>query len=196
MPTTYADCHSDENDSTSAVPFHPSEIFFSRTDERGKIIAGNTVFQRVSQYPWGELLAKPHNVIRHPDMPRGVFWLLWDRIKCGKLTGAYVKNRAKDGRHYWVFAIVAPAERGFLSVRIKPTSSIFRIVQKEYAGLLTLEADQALKPAASAALLTERIRALGFDDYDAFMADALTAEMIARSRLTRGIDDSLLELFS
>jgi len=127
-----------------SVPFQPSEIFFSRTDRRGRILAGNTVFQRIRQDSWGELLGKPHNVIRHPDMPRGVFWILWDRIRRGELTGAYVKNRAKDGRHYWVFAIVGPADDGFLSVRIMPSGPLFQVVQDEYANLVKLEAEEQL----------------------------------------------------
>lgn len=90
------------------VPFTFEELFFSRTNWRGVILAGNSVFQRVSLYSWDELIQKPHNVIRHPDMPKGVFWLLWDTIKKGEPVGAYVKNRAKDGRYYWVFAIVTP----------------------------------------------------------------------------------------
>ena len=54
------------------VPFTFEELFFSRTDWRGVILAGNSVFQRVSLYDWDELIQKPHNVIRHPDMPKGV----------------------------------------------------------------------------------------------------------------------------
>ncbi len=87
------------------VPFDFDELFFSRTDKRGKIRSGNSVFHRISRFEWDELLGKPHNVIRHPDMPRGVFWLMWERIRRGLPTSAYVKNRAKDGRHYWVYAI-------------------------------------------------------------------------------------------
>ncbi|MFN7011942.1 MAG: hypothetical protein ACK4PN_18160 [Allorhizobium sp.] len=179
----------------SAVPFHPSEIFFSRTDERGKILAGNAVFQRISQYGWDELLGRPHNVIRHADMPRGVFWLLWDRIRKGRLTGAYVKNRARDGRHYWVFAIVAPAEGGYLSVRIKPASATFALIAQEYARLLALEAERDLTPAESGALVTERLAELGFRDYDAFMAYALTDEVAARNRMIERGEDRMMAHF-
>ena len=77
------------------VPFTLDELFFSRTNPRGVILFGNSVFQRVSLYPWDELIKKPHNVIRHPDMPRAVFWLLWEAIKKGEPIGAYVKNHAR-----------------------------------------------------------------------------------------------------
>lgn len=90
------------------VPFLIDELFFSRIDERGRIKSGNDVFQRVSQYGWDEMIDRPHNIIRHPTMPRAVFQVLWDRIRGGVPAGAYVKNLAKVGRHYRVFAVVTP----------------------------------------------------------------------------------------
>jgi aerotaxis receptor len=161
-------------------PFYFRELFFSRTDERGKIQSGNEVFQRISQYSWAELAGKPHNIIRHESMPRAVFWLLWDRLKKGMPTGAYVKNRAKDGRYYWVYAIITPCESGFLSVRLKPGSALFDVVQTEYAALLRVETDADLSPAESAGLLSSRLSELGFENYDAFMAATLVAEFSGR----------------
>lgn len=160
--------------------FDMSEIFFSRTDARGKILAGNTVFQRISQYAWDELIGRPHNVIRHPDMPRGLFWLLWDRLRCGLPTGAYVKNRARDGRCYWVYAIITPIETGYLSVRIKPSSALLQTVFAEYSTLLRAETAEALSPAESGRLLLERLQDIGFIDYSAFMTHALVSEFNAR----------------
>jgi len=158
------------------------ELFFSRTDSRGKITSGNAVFQRVSKYEWSELLEKPHNVIRHSDMPKGVFWLLWDRIRKGLPTGAYVKNRSKDGSYYWVYAIVTPIEDGYLSVRIKPGSELFTQVQQEYRDLLQAEKDQDLTPAQSAEALQSRLKQLGFRDYQTFMTKALLSEMLNRGK--------------
>lgn len=175
-----ADFALDSESENEAVPFSFSELFFSRTDLRGKIISGNSVFQRISQYDWDEMVGQPHNIIRHPDVPRGVFYLLWDFLKKGKPIGAYVKNRAKDGRHYWVFAIITPIEGGYLSVRIKPSSSVFGVVQGAYRSLLALERGQKLTPKASADCLLKNIQTLGFADYDAFMSHALCEEMAAR----------------
>lgn len=167
--------------SEDEVAFGFSELFFSRTDERGKIQSGNTVFQRVSGYSWQELLNKPHNVIRHSDMPRGVFWLLWDRIRRGLPTGAYVKNRSQDGRYYWVYAIVTPVEGGYLSVRLKPSSPVFCDVQAVYAEILACEAKEGLSPSQSATRLNERLIDAGCRDYDNFMAMSLLAEFQHRS---------------
>lgn len=166
------------------APFGFDELFFSRTDIQGNIKSGNAVFQRVSQYQWSELLDKPHNVIRHQDMPRGVFWLLWDRIRKGLPTGAYVKNQSKDGSYYWVYAIMTPVKDGYLSVRLKPSTALFSAVQEEYQNLLQAERDDGeLTPAQSADMLLARLKTLGFRDYQAFMTQALISEMRARDKM-------------
>jgi len=166
------------------------ELFFSRTDENGKILSGNSIFRRVSGYEWDELLDKPHSLIRHPDMPRAVFWLLWKTIENGEPIGAYVKNRSKDGRYYWVFAIVTPIDGGYLSVRLKPRSPFLAIVEKEYAELRALENKENLKPEESAGILLGRLQALGFRDYGSFLSTALSKEIVARDKaLGRKEDD-------
>ena len=177
------------------IPFGFEEIFFSRTDEKGILLAGNSVFQRVSAYAWDELLQRPHNLIRHPDMPKGVFWLMWDRIKKGEPVGAYVKNRSKDGRYYWVFAVVTPIKGGFLSVRIKPSSGLFDVVKQEYASLRSLERKEKLKAEDSADLLLSRLKDLHFDDYGAFASAALSHELAARDIKLNHRDDGIIAEF-
>ncbi len=176
------------------VSFSLEELFFSRTDTRGIILSGNSVFQRVSMYSWDELVNKPHKIIRHPDTPRGVFWLLWDTIKKGRPIGAYVKNRARDGRYYWVFAIVTPVESGYLSVRLKP-SSMLSIVENEYRSANSAAAADKLSPEDGAAVLLRRLRELGFDNYNAFMATALSKELTARNEGLRRPPDSMISRF-
>jgi hypothetical protein len=171
------------------VPFAVGEIFFSRTNAKGHILFGNGVFQRISHYSWAELCRSPHSIVRHPDMPRAVFWLLWDAIEKGEPVGAYVKNMAKDGRFYWVYAIVTPIEGGFLSVRIKPASPMLAIVEREYEALLAVENKRRLKPAESARILLNRLSELGFRDYGAFMAATLSLETRTRDeQLGRPLD--------
>lgn len=162
------------------VPFSFEEIFFSRTNEKGHIVFGNTIFVRTSHYSWDELKGKPHNIVRHPDMPRALFWLLWNTIQKGEPIGAYVKNKAKDGGYYWVYAIVTPVQGGYLSVRIKPSSPLLDTIAKEYAALAVAEQERRLKPADSAQILEKRLAALGFVDYGAFMVRALSEEVKAR----------------
>ncbi|WP_458701017.1 PAS domain-containing protein [Sulfurospirillum sp. 1307] len=75
----------------------------SQTDTRGIITFCNDYFAEISGYSVEELIGQPHNIVRHPDMPKVVFKLLWERIKFGKNILAVIKNLAKDGRYYWVF---------------------------------------------------------------------------------------------
>ena len=162
------------------VPFHFEELFFSRTDGGGIIQSGNGVFRRISQYDWSELLKKPHKIIRHSDMPRGVFHLFWDFLKRGKPIGAYVKNKAKDGRPYWVFAIATPMDGGYLSVRLKPSGEYFPIVQDVYRWLLALEKNEQLTPEESAKRLLAHLGTLGFGSYEEFMSVAVRKECACR----------------
>ena len=88
--------------------FGKDEIIVTKTDRKGLITYANDVFQRVSGYSEEELIGQQHNIIRHPDMPRCVFKLLWDTIEGGKEIFAYVVNLSKNGNHYWVLAHVTP----------------------------------------------------------------------------------------
>jgi len=84
------------------------DLIVSKTDAKGIITYANDVFIRMCGYSEDELLGAPHNIVRHPDMPRSVFKLLWDVIESGRECFAYVLNRARNGDHYWVFAHVTP----------------------------------------------------------------------------------------
>ena len=70
----------------------------SKTDTKGNLIYANDYFVEISGYSHGELMGKPHNIIRHPDMPRVLFKLMWQRIKTGQNIMAIVKNQTKDGK--------------------------------------------------------------------------------------------------
>lgn len=165
---------------SGAAPFQIEEIFFSRTDDRGIIVAANYIFMRVSGYSWDDLLGTPHKVIRHPDMPKGVFWLFWDALKKGNQIGAYVKNKAKDGLYYWVYAVAMPFQDGYLSLRIKPTNEMHEIIETEYEILLKKEQEDGISPEESATLLVERLNELGFSDYSIFASDAMMRELRSR----------------
>jgi len=178
--------------SREEAPFSIDELFFSRTDERGVIAAGNEVFRRISEYSWQELVGAPHKIIRHPDMPKGVFYILWERLKKGLATGAYVKNRAKDGRYYWVYAVISPIEGGYVSVRMKPSSKVFSQAQVAYAEALKLEANEGLTPEESAAKIREVLRDLGFPTYAAFSSFAIAQEMTARDTALARVEDGRL----
>jgi aerotaxis receptor len=156
------------------------QLFYSRTDPRGVILAGNDVFRRVSGFDWGEILGSPHKIVRHPDTPRGVFRILWDALGGGHPMGAYVKNRVRDGGHYWVFAVVMPTEDGFLSLRMKPSTPLFERIREVYARISARERDEKLDPEASAKALRGVAASEGFSSYTSYMAFALGQELAAR----------------
>lgn len=164
----------------SAREFRVNEAFFSCTDARGIVLAGNRVFARVSGYSESELIGQPHNIIRHPDMPRAVFKLLWDTLAAGHVICAYVKNMAKDGRYYWVLALVAPMPGGFISIRFKPSNPLRALVESIYRDMRRIEIEAEARGdegregmALATAHLAAALSAHGFADYDAFMRSAL-----------------------
>ncbi len=86
----------------------PTEgLIVSHTDLRGIITYANETFQNISGYAKEELIGKPHNILRHPDMPSSLFENLWNTIKDGKIWSGYVKNKTKNGGYYWVYAQVS-----------------------------------------------------------------------------------------
>jgi len=105
------------------------DFLVSQTDAKGRITFANEDFCRVCGYSLPELLGKPHNLVRHPDMPKAAFRDLWETIRTGKPWKGYVKNRHKDGGAYWVYAMVYPAMgcddklSGYISCRRKPSES-------------------------------------------------------------------------
>lgn len=123
------------------IRFGDEEILVSKTDLKGHITYANDVFVKVSGYPEAELLGKPHNLIRHPDMPASVFQLLWNTIKQRQEIFAYVLNMAKDGSGYWVFAHVTSSydlagnHIGYHSNRRSPYPDALPAVKALYAQL-------------------------------------------------------------
>jgi PAS domain S-box-containing protein len=125
--------------------FGENELIVSRTDTRGIITYCNRTFINISGYSEAELLKKPHSMIRHPDMPRAVFKLLWDTISTNQEIFAYVKNISKGGEFYWVLAHVTPTLDhhgnivGYHSNRRRPNRNAIDVISKIYASLLDIE---------------------------------------------------------
>lgn len=182
----------DSQDDTEIL-LKPEEYFFSRTDDRGIIRAGNDVFQRISGYDWDQLIGAPHKVVRHDDMPKGLFQILWTGIKKRLPVVAYVKNRCADGRYYWVLAFVTPVEDGYLSVRIKPQSEYFRLIQTEYADLREREKADGLSAEDSAEALRARLADLGFVSYPDFAAKIAGVELTLLDQALGKKPDVLIE---
>jgi len=134
------------------------DFIVSKTDLKGRITYGNRIFVEFSGYSPRELIGAQHNIIRHPDMPRGVFKFLWDTIGAEKECFAYVKNLSKDGGFYWVFANVTPDydERGnvtgYFSVRRQPKRSAVEAMADVYRAMLAEEQQAGPRDACAASL--------------------------------------------
>ncbi|MEL6952275.1 MAG: PAS domain-containing protein [Pseudomonadota bacterium] len=156
--------------------FSERDLLMSRTDHTGIILTANQRFADVSGYSLGELIGKPHKIVRHSDMPRGVFHLQWAHLNDKKPFVGFVKNRAADRRHYWVLAVVLPLEIGHLSVRLKPRTKHLESAKKIYSKLLEAEKRERIDPAASSEALVKAVQEAGFQDYTHFACEALVEE--------------------
>ncbi|HAC70436.1 PAS domain-containing protein [Aliarcobacter sp.] len=116
----------------------------SETDEKGVIRFANRDFCTIAEYEIEELIGKPHNVVRHKDMPKVAFKDLWETVKKGNIWTGYVKNATKNGDFYWVFATVYPfiscdGTKGYLSCRRKASRDEIEKMSKIYEELIKQE---------------------------------------------------------
>lgn len=123
-------------------PMRDGEFIVSKTDLKGLITYINPYFCEIADFTEAELIGQPHNIIRHPDMPKEAFEDLWRTLKSGKPWTGYVKNRTKNGDHYWVLANATPIWEngsvvGYLSVRSKPDRAAVNQIEKIYADFRT-----------------------------------------------------------
>ncbi|MDB5617620.1 PAS domain-containing protein [Tardiphaga sp.] len=130
------------------ILFPASELIVSKTDLKGRLTYVNRLFCTLAGYGEAELVGQPHSIVRHPDMPRSVFRLLWSSIEDRREIFAYVKNMARNGDHYWVFAHVTPSFgpdgkiTGYHSNRRAPQRALIeKTIAPLYAGILAIERD-------------------------------------------------------
>jgi PAS domain S-box-containing protein len=131
-----------------------NELIVTKTDPRGVLTYANEVFLRISALTEDETIGQPHNLIRHPDMPRAIFKLLWDTLGRQQEVFAYIVNLATDGAHYWVFAHVTPSTDahgrlvGHHSSRRRPEPGPVAEIRKIYAAVRAEESRHQSSPAA------------------------------------------------
>jgi PAS domain S-box-containing protein len=116
-------------------PFPPGKTVISYTDEKGRITRANDAFVELSGFSREELIGQPHNIVRHPDMPPEAFRDLWATLKKGRPWSGLVKNRRKDGDHYWVRAYASPLAdgSGYVSVRVAASRQEVDKAERLYA---------------------------------------------------------------
>ncbi len=153
-----------------------TDFIVSKTDTKGRITYGNRIFNEFAGMSETQLLGKQHNIIRHPDMPRCVFNLLWQRIQNNEEIFAYVKNMSADGSYYWVYANVTASLDvngnivGYYSVRRKPSAKAMEIMPSLYDALRSIELSVPAKEqiAAGTKALEDKLAELGVT-YDQFV---------------------------
>ena len=134
------------------------DLIVTKTDLAGRLTYTNDVFLTISAVTEPQALGRAHNLIRHPDMPRGIFRLLWDTLQTGDELFAYVQNQALDGANYWVLAHVTPsfdasgAPCGYHSTRRAPDREALHEVRRTYAQMRDLEAGHGAREAGQISL--------------------------------------------
>ncbi len=157
---------------SNEIFFPENEFIVSKTDLKGHITYGNELFIIMSGYSEQELLSTPHSVLRHPDMPKAVFKLLWDTIAKGEEIFAFAKNISKNGSFYWVKAQVTPSYDNsgriiaYHSVRRKPSKEAVNAISGVYSKMLGIEKSSGVD--ASYKFLADLLNQKGVS-YDEFI---------------------------
>ena len=180
--------------SKNKIKLDPNQYIVSKTDTKGIITYVNDYFMKISGYTQSEMIGQPHNIIRHPDMPKVIFKLLWKNISAGKDMHAVIKNRAKNGDYYWVltaFEIHYDADNnidGYTAYRRGVNSAITKKISKLYSKLLEIERQEGTK--ASEKYLKK------FLDKKKMSYDQYVMSLISNSKATNKFFAKMKKLFS
>lgn len=160
-----------------------SDIISSRTDNRGIITFVNPTFLKITGYSKPEVLDQPHNIIRHPSVPRAVYRVMWEVIKAGKQFFGVTKNQCKNGDYYWTLGYFQPEfsdNQDISGYRSTRQGLHDEQLKQEFEELYTQvrqtelnyphSADQVL---AGVACLTKQLKKRGYDDYQQYAKRAL-----------------------
>ena len=137
------------------IKLSSKDMLVSKTDARGIITYGNSKFVQISGYKESELIGSEHNILRHPDMPKAIFYLMWDSIKNNRNIMAVVKNLSKSGDHYWVttdFDIHKNREgkiRNYIAFRHPTSKKIVQVIEPLYEKMLEIEKEHDMDASLS-----------------------------------------------
>ena len=144
-----------------------NDFIVSKTDLKGIITYANRIFIDMAEYTEDELLGAPHNILRHEDMPRAVFKLLWDTVASGKEIFAFVINKTKNGNAYWVYANISPSFDpngkivGYYSVRRMANPKAIEKIKPIYNQMLKAEKAEGIE--ASSKILKDILSEKGVE---------------------------------
>jgi len=132
------------------IKLNSKDMLVSKTDTAGVITYGNSKFVEISGYKESELIGSDHNILRHPDMPKAIFYLMWQSIKKGRNIMAVVKNIAKNGDHYWVttdFEIKRNREgkiSNYIAFRYPASKNIVKVMEPLYIRMIDIEKEHGM----------------------------------------------------
>ncbi len=152
------------------IEMKQNDFIVSKTDIKGRITYTNKTFMEIAGYTEAELLGKPHSLVRHEDMPKAVFKLLWERVQNKEEIFAYVVNKTKNGDAYWVYANVTASLDvsgniiGYYSVRRYPEPKALEVIKPLYKSML--EAERSGGVEAGMKILTDLLheKGVGYDE--------------------------------
>ncbi|WP_417594164.1 PAS domain-containing protein [Oceanospirillum sp.] len=130
---------------STEVFLNTDDLIISKTDLKGRITYANRTFMRIAGFDEEDLLHQPHNMIRHPDMPKGIFKFLWQELRQGHEFFGFVKNYTADHGFYWVFANITPDfdsaghVQGYFSVRRRPSLDAIKTIESIYQKMIGIE---------------------------------------------------------
>lgn len=156
-----------------AVELGSHRALQSKTDLKGTITHASRSLADISGFKLDELIGQPHNILRHPDMPDTVYYLMWQKIQQGEEFYGIVKNRCKNGDHYWVMTRVAPiiengTHVGYTSARFTPRTDLVPMWEELFAKMREAESnsgfsdERRFKPAHD--ILRALVQRKGFED--------------------------------
>lgn len=127
------------------IEFSPDELIITKTDLKGRITYANRTFMRVADLSEPSLMGQPHAIIRHPHMPRGVFYGLWKALQAEQEFFGFIQNLTGSGNYYWVFANITPdfddgQVQGYFSVRRTAPKPALQKIQSIYQKMNEMEA--------------------------------------------------------
>jgi PAS domain S-box-containing protein len=153
------------------IEMKKDDFIVSKTDPKGRITYTNKIFMELAGYTEAELLGQPHSIVRHEDMPKSVFKLLWEKIQNKEEVFAYVVNKTKSGDAYWVYANVTASFDvngriiGYYSVRRYPEPKALEMIKPLYRSML--QAEKSGGVAAGTKILTDLLheKGVGYDEF-------------------------------
>jgi len=171
------------------IVFSKKKFIVSKTDTQGNILFINKNFCDISGYSEEELIGSPHNVLRHPDMPKAIFFLVWNSLLSGREVSGVVKNLAKSGEYYWVIADFSIKRddqgqiKSFTAFRRAAPNQVIEHIEELYTTMLNIEKKHGMEGSLSylEAYLEEHEMS-----YDTFLGNLIKP---------RGIVGSLLATF-